>query len=127
MTTIQSKGAVAAALMLSGVGMASLFAQHGSAEEPLLSGNPRTAVLKPASSPYIDAHVHIDQHDPEGAIQLLLRAMDTLARDDHGMARVGAAVEADDRAVCGGEHVNDLALAVIAPLEADNGCARRSG
>src|SRR3954471_5825234 len=69
MTTMQAKRVVAAALMLSGAGIVSLSAQHGSGEEPLHSGNPRTAGLKPASSPYIDAHVHIDQHDPEGAIQ----------------------------------------------------------
>jgi predicted TIM-barrel fold metal-dependent hydrolase len=64
---------------LSGAGLAFLlFAQPGAGDERLQAGNPRTAVLKPASSPYIDAHVHIDQHDPEGAVQLLLRAMDGL-------------------------------------------------
>ena len=77
MTRIRGKG-VAAALILSGAGWVSLFAQQRAGEERLQAGNPRTAVLKPASSPYIDAHVHIDQHDPEGAVQLLLRAMDGL-------------------------------------------------
>jgi predicted TIM-barrel fold metal-dependent hydrolase len=77
MTRTRGKG-VAAILMLSSAGWVSLFAQQQAGQERLQAGNPRTAVLKPASSPYIDAHVHIDQHDPEGAVQLLLRAMDGL-------------------------------------------------
>ena len=78
MTSIRGKGA-RAILMLSGVGLAFFaFVRSGTGDEPLQGGNPRTVVLKPASSPYIDAHVHIDQHDPEGAVQLLLRAMDGL-------------------------------------------------
>ena len=77
MTRIRGKG-VAATLILSGAGLVSLFAQQRAGEERLQAGNPRTAVLKPASSAYIDGHVHIDQHDPEGAVQLLLRAMDGL-------------------------------------------------
>ena len=76
MTRTRGRG-VAATLMLSGAGWVSLFAQSGAGER-LQAGNPRTAVLKPALSPYIDGHVHIDQHDPEGAVQLLLRAMDGL-------------------------------------------------
>lgn len=66
-------------MLLSGTGFAFLlFPQPGSCEQSHQAGNPRTAVLKPASLPYIDAHVHIDQHDPEGSVQLLLRAMDAL-------------------------------------------------
>jgi hypothetical protein len=78
MTGIRGKR-VAAAVMLAGSGFGLLLlAQSSTSEGRLQAGNPRTAVLKPASSPYIDAHVHIDQHDPEGAVQLLLRAMDGL-------------------------------------------------
>ena len=44
-----------------------------------------------------------------------------LAGHDDGMAGVGAAVVADDGVVVGGEEVNGLALAFIAPLEADDG------
>ena len=78
MTRIRGIG-VASTLMLAGSRLAFLLlAQSATGEEWLQAGNPRTAVLKPASSPYIDAHVHIDQHDPEGAVQLLLRAMDGL-------------------------------------------------
>src|SRR5579871_847626 len=78
MTRIRAKD-VSATLMLAGSGFAFLLlAQPATSQERLQAGNPRTAVLQPASSPYIDAHVHIDQHDPEGAVQLLLRAMDGL-------------------------------------------------
>src|ERR1700693_3776634 len=52
MTRIRGKG-VAAALILSGAGLAFLLAQSGAGQERLQDGNPRTAVLKPASSPYI--------------------------------------------------------------------------
>jgi hypothetical protein len=38
----------------------------------------RTANLMPASLPYIDAHTHIYQIDPEGAVTLLLNAMERL-------------------------------------------------
>src|ERR1700730_4595593 len=78
MTRIRGKG-IAATLMLSGAGLTFLlFAQPGRDERRRHAGTPRTAVLKPPSSPYIDGHVHIDQHDPEGSVQLLLRAMDGL-------------------------------------------------
>src|SRR5713101_8266138 len=78
MTRIRGTGVAATLMLLSSAGWVSLFAQSGTGEARLQAGNPRTAVLKPASSPYIDGHVHIDQHDPEGAVQLLLRAMDGL-------------------------------------------------
>src|SRR5690349_11184571 len=77
MTTIRGRG-VAAILMLSNAGFVSVLAQSRAGEERLQAGNPRTAVLKPASSAYSDAQVQIHQHDPEGAVQLLLRAMDGL-------------------------------------------------
>src|SRR5437879_5819413 len=38
----------------------------------------RTANLTPASLPYIDAHTHIYQLDPEGAVTLILSAMERL-------------------------------------------------
>src|SRR2546430_7645506 len=38
----------------------------------------RTANLTPAALPYIDAHTHIYQLDPEGAVTLILSAMERL-------------------------------------------------
>jgi predicted TIM-barrel fold metal-dependent hydrolase len=38
----------------------------------------RTASLKPATVPYIDGHTHIYQLDPEGAVTLILSAMERL-------------------------------------------------
>src|SRR2546427_12086994 len=38
----------------------------------------RTANLTPTSLPYIDAHTHIYQLDPEGAVALILSAMERL-------------------------------------------------
>src|SRR5438132_11060410 len=38
----------------------------------------RTANLMPAALPYIDAHTHIYQLDPEGAVTLILSAMERL-------------------------------------------------
>src|SRR5437870_5433404 len=38
----------------------------------------RVATLAPASLPYVDAHTHIYQLDPEGAVTLLLSAMERL-------------------------------------------------
>src|SRR5437667_12022707 len=42
------------------------------------AANSRTANLTPASLPYIDAHTHIYQPDPEGAATLILSAMERL-------------------------------------------------
>ncbi|PYS13886.1 MAG: hypothetical protein DMG17_17865, partial [Acidobacteria bacterium] len=42
------------------------------------AANSRTANLTPASLPYIDAHTHIYQLDPEGAVTLILSAMERL-------------------------------------------------
>src|SRR5207247_7842210 len=58
--------AVALRLVVAGV----LFGQNAS--------NSRTANLTPASLPYIDAHTHIYQLDPEGAVTLILSAMERL-------------------------------------------------
>src|SRR5205085_10727153 len=44
---------------------------------------------------------------------------------DDGVAGVGAAVVADDEVVAVGEEVNDLALGLVAPLEADDTGATR--
>src|SRR6266550_151500 len=68
----------AAALMLSGAGLAFLLVANLAAGQPAQMVNSRTANLTATSIPYIDAHTHIDQHDPEGAVQLLLNAMDKL-------------------------------------------------
>src|SRR5437773_11118330 len=58
--------AVALTLVVAGV----LFGQNAS--------NSRTANLTPASLPYIDAHTHIYQLDPEGAVTPILSAMERL-------------------------------------------------
>jgi hypothetical protein len=49
------------------------------------------------------------------------------ALDDDAVPGVRAAVVADDSVVLAGEEVDDLALAFIAPLEADNRGAWRCG
>ena len=68
-----------AALMLTCCGLALLLsATLATGMERLAAGNPRTAVLKPGSAPYIDAHTHIDQNHAADAVQLLLQAMDGL-------------------------------------------------
>jgi len=59
-------------------GGAFLALTHFAAGQAPGAANPRTAVLKPTSAPYIDAHTHIYQLDPEGAVQLLLSAMEHL-------------------------------------------------
>ena len=73
-----SKKSAAAALMLSSGGLALLLFTHVAAGQPAQMVNSRTANLTATSIPYIDAHTHIDQRDPEGAVQLLLNAMDKL-------------------------------------------------
>jgi predicted TIM-barrel fold metal-dependent hydrolase len=65
-----------AALMLSAVGL--LYGPLALGAQGLAGANPRTAVLKPASAPYIDAHTHIDQNHADEAVALLLGAMDGL-------------------------------------------------
>jgi predicted TIM-barrel fold metal-dependent hydrolase len=42
------------------------------------AGKSRVTTLTPVSQPYIDAHTHIYQIDPEGAVSLLLSAMERL-------------------------------------------------
>src|SRR5215467_14758608 len=59
-------------------GGAFLALTHFAAGQAPGAANPRTAVLKPTSAPYIDAHTHIYQLEPEGAVQLLLSAMEHL-------------------------------------------------
>jgi predicted TIM-barrel fold metal-dependent hydrolase len=66
-------------LLLPGLTLGILaFASASGAAERLAAANPRTAVLKPASVPYIDAHTHIDQNHADDAVMLLLGAMDGL-------------------------------------------------
>jgi predicted TIM-barrel fold metal-dependent hydrolase len=64
-------------LMLTACGVA-LLAAGVAAAAGIAAGNPRTAVLKPTSAPYIDGHTHIDQNHAEDAVDLLMRAMDGL-------------------------------------------------
>ena len=62
--------------LLMGASLAlSLFAVSASSQP---AESPRTAALKPTSAPYIDAHVHILQTQPEQAVNLLLDAMKRL-------------------------------------------------
>jgi hypothetical protein len=49
---------------------------------------------------------------------------DGVAVDDHAVAGVRAALVARDQVVLGGEHVDDLALALVAPLGAEHHRAR---
>ena len=66
----------AASLMLGSAGLALvLFAVSAQGQS---APNPRTANLQATSIPYIDAHTHIYQKDPEAAVNLLLSAMDKL-------------------------------------------------
>src|SRR3989442_10321648 len=58
------------AVALTVVVVASVFAQDATKS--------RTANLMPAPLPYIDAHTHIYQLDPEGAVTLILSAMERL-------------------------------------------------
>jgi predicted TIM-barrel fold metal-dependent hydrolase len=67
-----------AATILTASAFAALAAGLAVSAERLAAGNPRTAVLKPVSAPYIDGHTHIDQNHAEEAVDLLLRAIDGL-------------------------------------------------
>src|SRR2546423_8582139 len=60
-------GGAAAALLL--------LAQTSLGEERSALAPARVNALMPASAPYIDAHVHIDQNRPAESMQLLLQAM----------------------------------------------------
>src|SRR6266853_108644 len=65
-----SKKSAAAALMASSGGLAFLlFTQLAAGQTGGQMVNSRTANLTATSIPYIDAHTHIDQRDPEGAVQ----------------------------------------------------------
>src|SRR5437016_139399 len=69
-------GKSAHSALLMGASLAlSLFAVSASSQP---TESPRTAALKPTSAPYIDAHVHILQTQPEQAVNLLLDAMKRL-------------------------------------------------
>jgi predicted TIM-barrel fold metal-dependent hydrolase len=46
--------------------------------EQAQTGNSRTADLKPSAMPYIDAHIHIYEHDPDASLQLTMQAMEHL-------------------------------------------------
>ena len=76
MITFQ-KASVGFVLLSAGVSFA-LFARSASGAQVGNPTSPRVSVLTPASLPYSDAHTHIDQHDPEGAVTLLLSAMGKL-------------------------------------------------
>jgi predicted TIM-barrel fold metal-dependent hydrolase len=62
-------GSVAAVLLL--------LAARASGEEHA-AAPARVMALMPAASPYIDAHLHVDQNRPGESIQLVLQAMDHL-------------------------------------------------
>jgi hypothetical protein len=71
MIRFQAKSAALTTLLAGG---AFLLFTHLAAGQPGPEGSPRTASLTPASIPYIDAHTHIYQLDPEGAVALILAA-----------------------------------------------------
>ena len=66
----------AASLMLPSAALALVLFAQGAAGQS--APNPRVESLKPTGIAYIDAHTHIYQKDPEGAVNLLLGAMDKL-------------------------------------------------
>jgi Amidohydrolase len=55
-----------------------LLAQMAGGEERSALAPARVTALMPASAPYIDAHIHIDQNRPAESMQLLLQAMSRL-------------------------------------------------
>src|SRR5882672_3596136 len=70
------RGKWARSALLGSAGLALSLLTLSASGQPAES--PRTAVLKPASAPYIDGHVHILQTQPEQAVSLLLDAMKRL-------------------------------------------------
>src|SRR5882672_4144332 len=71
MIRFQAKSIAVTTLLAGG---AFLLFTHLAAGQPGPEGSPRTASLTPAPIPYIDAHTHIYQVDPEGAVALILAA-----------------------------------------------------
>src|SRR5437660_7540374 len=71
-------GKSAAATVLFAGCMFLLFTHLAAGQQGNDAGKSRTAVLTPTSLPYIDAHTHIYQLDPEGAVALILSAMERL-------------------------------------------------
>ena len=55
------------------------------------------------------------------------RELEGLVAVDDGMAGVGAAVVADDEIVLIGEEIDDFALGLVAPLQADDTSAGHGG
>jgi predicted TIM-barrel fold metal-dependent hydrolase len=78
MARFRGKSASVAALLASVTLGVLAFGPVAGGAERLAAANPRTAVLKPGSGPYIDAHTHIDQNHADEAVMLLLGAMDGL-------------------------------------------------
>ena len=70
------RGGMARGTLLASAGLTVSLLTASVSAQPAES--PRTAVLKPTSAPYIDAHVHILQTQPEQAVNLLLDAMKRL-------------------------------------------------
>jgi len=75
MTRFLGKSALVTVLL---VGACFLFTHVAAGQQGNDPGKSRTAVLTPTSVPYIDAHTHIYQLDPEGAVTLILSAMERL-------------------------------------------------
>jgi len=71
MLRFQTKSLALTTLLAGG---AFLLFTHLAAGQPGPEGSPRTASLTPAPAPYTDAHTHIYQLDPEGAVALILAA-----------------------------------------------------
>ena len=66
------------ALCLGTVGIALLTQVLASAARPSMKQSMPSGRVVPALSPYVDAHVHIDEHDPEGSVNAALQAMSEL-------------------------------------------------
>ncbi len=73
MARLGKRSAAARMLATGGLAFALLTPAAMSATE-----DARIASLMPAATPYIDAHIHMDEKEPEGSITLLLQAMGKL-------------------------------------------------
>src|SRR2546426_339041 len=76
---VRFRGKSAAVTLLLGIGAFLFFSHIVVGRQGQDATKSRTANLAPASLPYIDAHTHIYQLDPEGAVTLILSAMERLS------------------------------------------------
>ena len=75
---VRFRGKSVAVTLLLASGAFLLFTHLSAGQQGQEASKLRTASLRPTSLPYIDAHTHIYQLDPEGAVTLILSAMERL-------------------------------------------------